>query len=214
MGAPVNVRWPRPDFVKRRPTASLPGWALLVAGTVVAALALHDVLRLRAELAEDAARVTSLERRLRSASAPRTATAELGSAGALPPESARAVRRVAQRLQQPWEQAFSALEQASVGGIQWLGLEIDGSSSKLRVEGSAPTAAAVLSVVEVLAVRAGWSEVVLTRLQATNAQAEAAFRPTSRPVGVIGDIRSQRFEISARWAAPESGAADSAGGRR
>lgn len=210
----MSVRWPRPDFVRRRPSASLAGWTLLATGTVVAALALHDTLQLRAEVAEDTAHVTSLERRLHIASTPRTATAEPMVAGALPPESARAIRRVAQRLQQPWGQAFSALEQAGPTGVQWLALEIDGNSSRLRIEGSAPTTAAVLSVVEALAVRAGWSDVALTRLQAANGPTDATVRPASRPIGTTGDGPSQRFEISARWAAPESSMADATGGRR
>lgn len=195
----MKVRWPDPDFVRRPPSASGLGWALLAVGAGVAALAGWELQQARAATAEAAARVERLEQRERATLSVRTAVVPTSSLSA--PEAVRALRRVAVQLQRPWQPTFTTVEQASVEGVRWLSLDIDGETSTLRLEGSAPSAAEGLAVVDALAVGAGWSDVVLTRLQTAPARDD------------VGSTQ-QRFEIAARWGAAPGQAMSDLGARR
>jgi Tfp pilus assembly protein PilN len=197
----VKVRWPDPDFVRRPPSASSLGWAVLAVGAGVAALAGWELQQARAATAEAAARVERLEQRQRATLSARSASVPAAPGGLPAPDTVRALRRVAQQLQRPWQPTFAAVEQASVEGVRWLSLDIEGETSTLRIEGSAPSAAEGLAVVDALAVGAGWSDVVLTRLQTAPARNDAG-------------STQQRFEIAARWGAAPGRALPDAGARR
>jgi hypothetical protein len=184
----MKPRWPAPDFVHRDSPVPWPSWMLLLVGTAVLAVALVEILDLQAEVEKDRSDVAKLERRLGSTAQPRESNATPAGRAAISLEGARALRRTEWQLQQPWERAFLGLEEATVPGVRWLALEIEGSSNRLRAEGTATDVDSVLAVVDSLALRAGWSEVVLNRLQVADSASTTA------------GATAQRFEVSARWA--------------
>jgi Tfp pilus assembly protein PilN len=182
----MSGRWPAPDFVRTSRPVPWVSWVMLLVGAAVLVLAFQETVALQAEVEMDRAEVAKLERRLRATAQPRV----LGAASAQPAtislEGARALRRTEAQLQQAWDRAFLGLEQATVPGVRWLALEIEASSNRLRAEGIASDVDAVLAVVDSMASRSGWSEVVLNRMQLADAAGAA----------------TQRFEIAARWGAP------------
>jgi hypothetical protein len=95
-------------------------------------------------------------------------------------ETVRVARRVLARLDHPWGQILSGIESETPAGLQWLVFDHAANSPELRFEGQAPDIATVLQLVDLLSARAGWSDVVLARLQAPEARDASGAAPVWR----------------------------------
>ena len=182
------TRWPQPDFLSRGTHPPALAWLLAGTGALVLALSLVDAWALRADIAEQSARLSKASQRNAAAKPPRNA-GHTTSSDTTDRDGPRSAALVMDRLVHPWGELLATLEASTPAGVQWLRLDHDSERPEVRLEGQAPDVASVLQAVEELSARAGWSEVVLTRLQAAETR-EAAARS------------GLRFEIAARLAAP------------
>jgi len=199
-----SANWPQPDFM---PAAQKPGlwmWAYLLLAALCLGLLLlqQHQLRLQAQQLEEqwllldqlsaqsaAARGTAAMRASKDASNTVNRTPELQArAWAITAELRPA-------LGQDWGSRWQAVEQALPPGLQLQAMDLQGRT--LRLEGSALEADRVMQLVDRLALQARsvpGSEVVLTRLQKPEGQAE----------GLAGELRFEVVRRQAPGAAPSS----------
>jgi len=180
------TRWPQPDFLAHASRAPALAWWLAITGTLVLALNVADALALRADIAEQNTRLSRATQRIAAVKPPRAAAS--ANTGTTDRDGLRSALQVAGRLAHPWGELLATLEASTPADVHWLRFEHDSERPDLRLEGQARDVASVLWVVEELSARVGWSDVVVTRLQAADA----------REVAVGGP--GLRFEIAARLA--------------
>jgi hypothetical protein len=172
------MSWPRPDFLSRGPRTPAWAWALAAAAVLVLGVATFEGMALRERLATERERLATWE----SESAKRRpAVPRGGTTAARGAELLGLAAAHSQRVAFPWPSVFETLESLSATGVRWLGWDLDSGRADLRLEGVASDARTVLGIVDVLARRPGWEQVVLTRMAAG-------------PAGTEG----LRFEITAR----------------
>lgn len=218
----MKNHWPRPDFL---PNAHRPPWlawlwlltAVLVLGTVV-----RDGLALQSRVQEQVREQSEAQAQLKehtqrmaraasTATATPAATSPRNNTGVLTAiqdnNAAVKAHTLVQQLDHPWGRILYALESETPPGMQWLLFDHNSASAELRFEGLAPTSDLVLETVNRLSTRRGWSEVVLSRLQAPDARASAVTdavmpgprsakpaMPTTEPTSPLW-----RFEIRASF---------------
>lgn len=166
---------PEPDFI---PQASRPpalAWAWALAALLLMALLAHEAWLLRQATEAADLRVASTQSRLAALKRGEAAGASMtrmvpgatrgGRADANEGALILAAHTVAGRLQHPWGWLLAGLEHSTPAGLQLIALEHEAERPDLRIEGQAATTASVLQLVDALATRPGWSEVVLKRLQ-------------------------------------------------
>lgn len=143
----------RIDFLRRRPPASLLGWALMFAGLAGLVLAALDYAQARDDFQS---MLDHAERQSRSAKAkPRTA------APTLAPAVITANARVGKAIAHPWGKLLKELERLAEPGIALLGFEAQGATRQLRITGEAKTMTEVIAYVESLRLSPVSSSVVL-----------------------------------------------------
>lgn len=220
----MKTHWPRPDFL---PTAHRPPWlawlwlvsAVLVLGTVMRdGLALQAEVRVQeqAQLKASNQRLTRTKRTMPdgttrdgTTSAAAVATNARTKATVLTAaqnnDAAVKASTLVQQLGHPWGRILYTLESETPPGMQWLLFDHNAASPELRFEGLAPSSDMVLETVNRLSARRGWSEVVLSRLQApdtralTTPDASAPTSPKAKPLAPAAQPPSPlwRFEIRA-----------------
>jgi hypothetical protein len=77
-------------------------------------------------------------------------------------------RKLVRGLHPAWSAFLLALEDVGSSELQWLGVDLVADSGVARLSGMASGMEPVLGAVEQLSHRRGWSEITLTRVQATN----------------------------------------------
>ncbi len=192
----MKARWPQPDFLATRHGPPSLAWAWAGTGAIVLAVTLFDGLALQRHVDAQQARLSTATQRVAAnaatAAALRRITAGVASTATSGDARAEttaidAAQRVAAHLNHPWGSLLASIEAETPPGLQWLVFDHDSDSPELRLEGWGSDVASVLSVVDVLSSRVGWSQLALSRLQAAEgAQARDA-------AGRIG----WRFELRA-----------------
>jgi hypothetical protein len=205
----MKTHWPRPNFLT---TANRPPWlawlwlatAALVLGTVVRdGLALQTQLQQQTQAAADRAARAQRVASTTPAAASARASAAVASASQNK-DAALKARVVAEQLAHPWGRILFTLEAEAAPGMQWLLFDHSAGSPELRFEGLAPNSDMVLDMVNRLSTHRGWSEVVLSRLQApalsTPALPASGSSKLAPPPQGPADATSPlwRFEIKAR----------------
>jgi hypothetical protein len=179
----MKPNWPRPDFL---PTANRPpwlAWLWLATAVLVLGVVLRDGLALQTQV-DSQAQEQAQEQAQRQARTQRTAPATAVNARASTSiaavtsasqnnDAAVKANAVVRQLEHPWGRMLFTLESETPPGMQWLLLDHNAASPELRFEGVAPNSDMVLDTVNRLSARRGWSEVVLSRLQAPDARASA-----------------------------------------
>jgi hypothetical protein len=180
----MSDAWPRPDFLAggaaRRPALA---WLWGAAALVVVALALNDWWQARRELDAQQRRLARATQR--APMPPARSQAAASTAATSDAEGARAARAIVARIAHPWDRILANVESETPGGLQWLALEHDADTSAVHLEGAAPDVATVLRFVDDLADHAGWSDVALDRLRASEGR------------DAIAGAAPWRFELSA-----------------
>lgn len=208
----MKAHWPQPDFLATRRSPPRLAWLWAATGAVVLAVTLFEGLALQHDVDAQQARLGQATQRAAKA-APKRPTALAASTTATGDARAEATaidaaQRVAAHLNHPWGNILASIEAETPAGLQWLVFDHDSDSPELRLEGLGRDVASVLAVVDVLSSRAGWSQVALSRLQATEGT------PARDAAGATG----WRFELravidAARIAAANTAAANSDAGR-
>lgn len=208
----MKAHWPQPDFLATRRSPPRLAWLWAATGAVVLAVTLFEGLALQHDVDAQQARLSQATQRAAKA-APKRPTALAASATATGDARAEAAaidaaQRVAAHLNHPWGNILASIEAETPAGLQWLVFDHDSDSPELRLEGLGRDVASVLAVVDVLSSRAGWSQVALSRLQATEGT------PARDAAGATG----WRFELravidAARIAAADTTAANGDAGR-
>ncbi|MES2840055.1 MAG: PilN domain-containing protein [Pseudomonadota bacterium] len=132
----------RIDFLRRRPPASLLGWALMLVGVVGMAVAALDYAQAREELQSTLDRA---ERQARSAKTRPRSAAPAPASGVL-----AASARVGSAVAPPWGRLLRELEQLADPGVALLGIEAQGASRQMRITGEARTMPEVIAYLESL----------------------------------------------------------------
>ena len=205
----MKARWPQPDFLVLRRGPPRLAWAWAATGAVVLAMTLFDGLALQRHVDAQQARLSTATQRVAAAAtaaAPRRPTARVAStatSGDARAEAAAidAAQRVAAHLNHPWGSLLASVEAETPTGLQWLVFDHDSDSPELRLEGWGSDVASVLSVVDVLSSRVGWSQLALSRLQAADgAQAPDAAGGTGWRFELRAVIDAARIAVTAATA--------------
>jgi hypothetical protein len=207
----MKARWPQPDFLATRSGPPRLAWAGAATGAVVLAMTLFDGLALQRHVDAQQARLSTATQRVAAAvaaaaAAPRRPTARVAStetSGDARAEAAAidAAQRVAAHLNHPWGSLLASVEAETPTGLQWLVFDHDSDSPELRLEGWGSDVASVLSVVDVLSSRVGWSQLALSRLQAADgAQARDAAGGTGWRFELRAVIDAARIAVTAATA--------------
>lgn len=172
--------WPQPDFLDRGTRRPLLAWIWAATGAMVLALTVADTLDARAATEAARARLERADQRvarLRKSSdlAPALPDKSPGRSDA---DALRAARATADRLSHPWGRLLVDLEAESTPGVQWLLFDHDADSREVRMEGVSIDANTALKLVDALGARRGWSDVVMSRLDAPDARTAAGADPT------------------------------------
>lgn len=128
------------DFVRPRSRISGLGWMILLVGIFSMAVAWLDNLEAQEELstAQQAVdRKTRLEKARNRLVEPPVST-----------ELAKVSERAGKALAVPWGKAFNDLESLAIDGIALVSLEMNGSTSSIRVTGEAKTMEDVVGYME------------------------------------------------------------------
>ncbi|MBC7484279.1 MAG: hypothetical protein H7337_20780 [Rhizobacter sp.] len=200
----MKARWPQPDFLVTRCGPPRLAWLWAATGIVVLAVTLFEGFTLQRRVdAQQARTVNAMQRAAHAAPLRSTALVASTTASGDAKTGAAAIaaaQRVVAHLNHPWGPILASIEAETPAGLQWLVFDLDSDSPELRLEGLGSDVASVLSLVDVLSSRAGWSQVALSRLQtAEGAQA----RDTAGGAG-------WRFELRAVIDAARIAAANSA----
>lgn len=186
-----RARWPRPDFLNDahdRPGRSRTLFA--VGGVLALCFAAQYAWRQQSEFdqlmqpAPAVLRITA-----RATAAPRGAVA----GGDI--EARRAANRVVAALDYPWGSVLATLESATPLEAQWLSLDHNQASGELRLEGEAADTGVALAIVDRLAGKPGWNDVVLVRWQ--RGAESGGSGPAARTVGAAASAVPLRFAIEA-----------------
>jgi hypothetical protein len=180
----MKQHWPRPDFLVRSSTTPPLAWLWLATAAAVFAVTAHELWTLKGSAATLTQTLVRAENALKqSATATTAATTAATTTNATVNRSGTAINDAARRsqlsidaprkaqavvrqLDHPWAQILSTLEMETPPGLQWLMFDLSADSAELRFEGLAPTGDVALDLVTRLSARKGWTEVVLSRLQA------------------------------------------------
>jgi hypothetical protein len=161
-------------------------------------LALHT--QVKSQVQEQAQRQTQAQR-TGPATAAATALSLRGrtaASSAQNNDAAVKANTVVQQLDHPWGRILYTLETETPAGMQWLLFDHHVNSPELRFEGVAPNSDMVLDTVNRLSGRRGWSEVVLSRLQAPDARASATPDPAAPMVPTAPTARAAVPATAAR----------------
>ena len=194
----MKPQWPRPDFLATTRARPRLAWLWALTGLLVLAVALSEAIEQRQLATENAARLDDAQERLRRPQLPKAKITPAADSKA-DAEAIRAARRLVERLSHPWGRLLSSIEAGTPPGLQWLMFDHDSDSPDVRLEGFAPDRAAVLKLVDDLSASAGWSDVVLSQLQAASS-GDAAAKPVFH------------FEIRAVVDAPAASSSSPSGG--
>lgn len=167
----MRVDWPRPDFVAPRPRPPALAWVLAAVAMLVLGLLLSEVVELRRGSETHERRAAELGGRTLGTAGPPARRASEPASGA---QSPTAARHVADLIDHPWGPLLTVIESETPAGIQWLAIDHDADSPQVRLEGTSLDAATALQVVDALSARAGWSDVILSRLQLAGTRGSAA----------------------------------------
>jgi hypothetical protein len=174
---------PAPDFVaRRRPPGA--AWLLAITGALMfGAVTWQGIVLWQVLTDQDEARArwAALDR-------PKVQPAAVRSA-AMPPAGASTAWRAVDALGYPWPHLLAVVDEATLPGVQWLGLQHQIGQAELRLEGSVPDADGAAALMAALAGQPGWGAATLTRL--------------GRPEGLQAGS-GLRFEISVRLAPPSA----------
>lgn len=176
----MKQHWPRPDFLVRSYATPPLAWLWLATAAAVFGVTAHEFWTLKgsaAILTQTLARAeNALKQSTTNATTNATANATVNPSGAAINDGARrsqlsidAPRKAlaaVRQLDHPWAQILSTLEMETPPGLQWLMFDRSADSAELRFEGLAPNGDVALDLVTRLSARKGWTEVVLSRLQA------------------------------------------------
>ena len=174
----LNPHWPRPNFLVTSSATPRLAWLWLATAAAVFAVTAHEFWTLKgsaATLTQTLARAENGSKQSATATAtPTNATVNpSGTAindGArrsqLSIDAPRKAQAAVRQLDHPWAQILSTLEMETPPGLQWLAFDRSADSVELRFEGLAPNGDVALDLVTRLSARKGWTEVVLSRLQA------------------------------------------------
>ena len=200
----MKTRWPRPDFLAVRQGPPRLAWLWAATGAVVLAITLVEGFELQRRLDKQRTRLENAAQRIATAR-PTRSVASASSAGL--PRAAKAnadaidaAQRILAHLDHPWGSIVSSIEAETLDGIQWLVFDHDSDGPELRLEGISKDIASVLSLIDALSSRAGWSHVALSRLQAPDARE-------------TGNGAAWRFEIRASLDATRIASASNEAGR-
>lgn len=180
----MTRRWPRPEFLATRRRVPALAWVWAATGVLALGAAVGEGLACQARIDAHGARLAVATQRLARA-APVAPQTRIGVDAKSDADAVLAAKRVLTRLDHPWGQILSSVESETPAGLQWLMFDHASDSPELRFEGLSPDIATVLQLIDMLSARAGWSDVVLARLQA----------PDARDVSGAGP--HWRFEIQA-----------------
>lgn len=165
----MTRRWPRPEFLATRRRIPALAWVWATTGMLALVATIGEGLAWQGRIDAQAARLaTATQRIVATAPSPSRANAPAGAKADV--GAARAARLVGATLDHPWGQILSSIESETPAGLQWLTFDHAADNPELRFEGLAPDIATVLQLVDMLSARAGWSGVVLARLQAPEAR--------------------------------------------
>ncbi len=189
----MRTTWPQPDFLAdprtRRPAIA---WLWSAVALVIVAFSLgdwhaaqHDLDAQRRRLARAAAR--------EPVAAP---AARPASASASDLQARRAAREVVDRITHPWDQLLNHVEVESPDGLQWLALDHEADNAGVRLEGAATDVESVLHFVDNLSDHAGWSDVVLERLQMAEGREAASASATPWRFALHAVIDARRLALA------------------
>lgn len=165
----MTPRWPRPEFLEARRRAPALAWIWAAAGVLALAASLGDGLAWHGRIDAQAKRL-AIATQGRAGTAPAVSRAPVPADRKTDADAVRAAKHVLALLDHPWGQILASVESETPPGLQWLLFDHASDGPELRFEGLAPDIATVLQLVDVLSARAGWSDVVLGRLQASDAR--------------------------------------------
>ena len=197
----MTRRWPRPEFLANRRRVPILAWAWAATGVLALSTAVAEGLASQGRIDAQTARLATAKQRL-AKTVPVTSRATLTTdAAKTDADAARAAKRVLALLDHPWGQILSSVESETPAGLQWLLFDHASDSPELRFEGLAPDVATALQLIDVLSARAGWSDVVLGRLQAPDAREGSGIGPLWRfEIQAVVDAR--RIAAGRRDAGP------------
>ncbi|GAA5163627.1 hypothetical protein [Viridibacterium curvum] len=155
------------DFVARRPSPSLSGWLLLLAGLLSAAAALFDYDSLAERRDELAAQVARQQRAAdrQTARLPRSNVRnERGNERNAATER-QAAWRVAGALSTPWQSLLPMLEAAGNNDVSLLALDADNGKTQISIEGDARSLEAVFAYAERLGNQPAFASVQVQNYQ-------------------------------------------------
>jgi hypothetical protein len=184
-------RWPRPDFLDDAHARPRRGRALFAIGGVLALCAAAQYAWWQQSEFDRLTQPAPAAQR----SAARAAAAPRGAAPSADVEARRAANRVVAALDHPWGTVLATLESATPSGVQWLSLDHIQASGELRLEGDAVDAGAALGIVDRLAARPGWLDVVLVRWQ--RGAESGGVGSVARPAAEAASAAPLRFAIEA-----------------
>ncbi|MGK2899650.1 MAG: hypothetical protein ACSLE9_13345 [Burkholderiaceae bacterium] len=170
----MTPRWPRPDFLSKPRGAPKLAWIWLATGALTLAATVAEGLAVQQRIDVQRAQLADATQRIAKASPPNAPLGSHSTAAGNQAAAVRAARSLSTLLGHPWGQILSSIEAETPTGLQWLLLEHASAGPDLRLEGLAPDIPAVLQLVDVLSARAGWSQVVLGRLQAADTRGDTA----------------------------------------
>ena len=170
----------RLDYVAGR-VASRAGPVFLVAGVLLAALALLEHRAVREELTAQQSRLAEIRTsgKPAAAGAPRSAGDVQAAA-----QDVKAAQLALQRLSLRWDQLFGALESAQVSGVALLAIEPDAGKSMVKLSAEARSADDMLDYV--------------ARLQAADGLADVML--ASHQIKQGDPLQPLRFAVVAAWA--------------
>lgn len=200
----MTARWPRPEFLVLPARHPALAWAWAATGALVLAVTVIEATSLQQQIDEQGSRLSKAAQQnlWLTRSAPRRSVVPVSvSSTADSAQAVRTAQQVARDLAHPWGAILASVESETPAGLQWLLLDHGVDSLDLRLEGLAPDVATVMGLVDALSARVGWSNVVVSRLQA----------PVSRELAASGP--HWRFELSAAVDAKQIEVASTGRGR-
>jgi hypothetical protein len=162
--------WPRPDFLPARRRADWVWWLAAACAGLALGVAWSDWH----ELDERITREQDNLQRLQHRAAPRVERSTRQDPAA--PRARDSASRIATAVGYPWPKVMWAVERATPEGVRWLSFSHASADTLVRMEGDASRTEDALAVVDRLAAEPGWSQVVMTRLEASDARAAGRLR--------------------------------------
>jgi len=173
----VARKLPHPDFMRTHSERSALAWSLAIAGLLALTMTSWSVFERYQSLDVAQQRLAQLQQQRGAAPIPALVRLQAVKSAAT---DVRAAREVQALLLQDWGALLTEVARSGAQAqVSWVTLDFQSSRRELRLEGFAADKAAALQVAAALSSAPGWSDVLVTRLQAA-------------------DGGRQRFELSAR----------------